>query len=64
MPSKSLRFLFFKPLEPGDVPASHADVHDLITDFQYAPETDLRTGVKRFLEWYIEYYKLNIKLRD
>jgi len=54
----------FLPLQQGDVPASHADVQDLITDFGYRPETTVELGIKKFLEWYIEFYKIKIKLRD
>jgi len=54
----------FLPLQQGDVPASHADVQDLITDFGYSPETTVELGIRKFLEWYIEFYKIKIKLRD
>lgn len=54
----------FLPLQPGDVPASHADVTDLIKDMGYSPETTIEEGIKKFLEWYIDFYKINIKLRD
>jgi UDP-glucuronate 4-epimerase len=45
------------PLQPGDVPATHADVDDLIRDTGYAPSTPIETGVRRFVEWYREYYR-------
>jgi UDP-glucuronate 4-epimerase len=54
----------FLPLQPGDVPASHADVTDLINDFGYSPETTVSEGIKKFLEWYIDFYKINLKLRE
>ncbi|EAZ83182.1 NAD-dependent epimerase [Algoriphagus machipongonensis] len=45
------------PLQPGDVPASHAEVSDLIRDTGYKPETSVEDGVRAFTEWYQEYYK-------
>jgi UDP-glucuronate 4-epimerase len=45
------------PLQPGDVPASHADVTDLVRDTGYKPDTPIEQGVKAFTEWYLSYYK-------
>jgi UDP-glucuronate 4-epimerase len=45
------------PLQPGDVPASHADVEDLVRDTGYKPDTRIEVGVKAFTDWYLEYYK-------
>lgn len=45
------------PLQPGDVPASHADVSDLVRDTNYKPETSIDFGVKSFIDWYLGYYK-------
>jgi UDP-glucuronate 4-epimerase len=45
------------PLQPGDVPASHADVTDLVRDTGYKPETKIEDGVKAFTDWYLDYYK-------
>jgi UDP-glucuronate 4-epimerase len=44
------------PLQPGDLPDTWADVAALTRDTGYAPRTDLETGVKRFVEWYLDYY--------
>jgi len=44
------------PMQPGDVPATYADVSDLEEDFGYRPATPLHVGVKRFVSWYEEYY--------
>ena len=52
------------PLQPGDVPASHADVTDLMKDMGYKPETTIKEGIKKFLEWYIDFYNVKIKLRE
>lgn len=48
------------PLQPGDVPASHADVSDLIRDTGYKPQTSIQKGVKAFTDWYVDYYKSKI----
>lgn len=47
------------PLQPGDVPASHADVSDLTRDTGYKPDTKIEDGVKAFTDWYLDYYKVN-----
>jgi UDP-glucuronate 4-epimerase len=46
------------PLQLGDVPDTFADVEDLIRDVGYRPATPVEVGVRRFVEWYLEYYKL------
>lgn len=45
-----------KPMQPGDLPATCADVSELTADFGYQPTTDLPTGVQRFVDWYLGYY--------
>ena len=40
------------PLQPGDVPDTLADVHDLEKDFGYRPDTPVEVGVRRFVDWY------------
>ena len=44
------------PMQLGDVPVTYADVSDLETDFGYKPKTDLRTGLRKFAEWYYDFY--------
>jgi len=44
------------PMQPGDVPATSADVEDLARDVGFAPATPIETGVARFVEWYREFY--------
>lgn len=44
-------------MQPGDVPATSADVSDLERDVGFKPATTIEEGVKRFVEWYREYYK-------
>ena len=46
----------FLDLQPGDVPATYADVDDLIKDVGFKPNTPIETGIKRFVEWFKEYY--------
>ncbi len=44
------------PMQQGDVPDTWADVEALARDVGYRPATNLETGVKRFVEWYLAYY--------
>jgi UDP-glucuronate 4-epimerase len=44
------------PIQPGDVPATYADVADLVRDVGFKPETSIEDGVGRFVEWYQRYY--------
>ncbi|MFQ6005270.1 MAG: NAD-dependent epimerase [Woeseia sp.] len=44
------------PLQPGDLPDTFADTEDLVQDVGYRPETPIEVGVKRFVDWYLEYY--------
>lgn len=46
----------FMPLQPGDVPATYADVDDLVRDLDYKPDTSLEYGIGQFVEWYRDYY--------
>ena len=46
------------PIQPGDVPATWADVSDLIEDLGYRPATPVEEGVRRFVEWYREFYRV------
>jgi UDP-glucuronate 4-epimerase len=45
------------PLQAGDVPDTWADTEDLIRDVGYRPTTPVEKGVKRFVAWYLDYYK-------
>ena len=44
------------PIQPGDVPATYADVDDLMRDVGFKPATSIKAGIKRFVDWYREYY--------
>ena len=44
------------PMQPGDVPITYADTSDLERDFGFKPTTSLREGLRKFAEWYKEFY--------
>ena len=46
----------FLSLQPGDVPATCADVDDLAADVGFAPSTPIEEGIARFVDWYRSYY--------
>ena len=45
------------PMQDGDVRKSHADVTDLIREFDYTPKWNIQDGIKKFIQWYVEYYQ-------
>lgn len=47
----------FLPLQAGDVPATFADVTDLVEDLNYKPETSVQEGINKFVDWYLEFFK-------
>jgi UDP-glucuronate 4-epimerase len=46
----------FLPLQQGDVPETYADIDDLVRDVGYRPATPIEVGVRRFVDWFREYY--------
>ncbi|MCD6339709.1 MAG: NAD-dependent epimerase [Verrucomicrobia bacterium] len=46
------------PMQPGDVPATYADVDDLTADVGYRPNTPIEEGVRRFVAWYRKFYNV------
>lgn len=46
------------PLQPGDVEHTYADVEDLVRDTGYKPVTSIELGVRKFVSWYRQYYKV------
>jgi UDP-glucuronate 4-epimerase len=46
------------PMQPGDVPATYADVSDLARDVGFNPATPIETGMRRFVEWYRSFYSI------
>jgi len=45
------------PMQPGDVPATYADVDDLMRDVDFKPSTPIGDGIARFVEWYMTYQR-------
>lgn len=45
------------PMQPGDVAVTYADTKDLEEDYGYIPLVTLRSGLRKFAEWYKDYYK-------
>jgi UDP-glucuronate 4-epimerase len=48
------------PLQEGDVPETYADITDLVSEIDFQPSTSLETGVGKFIDWYMEYYKIKL----
>ena len=46
------------PMQPGDVPVTYADTSALEEDFAFKPSTSLRDGLRKFAEWYKEFYQV------
>lgn len=46
------------PLQPGDVPATYADISDLVRDVNYKPDMSIEQGIANFVDWYRGYYNI------
>ena len=46
------------PLQMGDVPATYANVEDLVRDVGFKPDTPVEEGIRKFVDWYREYYQV------
>ncbi|MCF6321255.1 MAG: GDP-mannose 4,6-dehydratase [Rhizobiaceae bacterium] len=46
------------PMQPGDVPATYADISAITTDYGFKPKTDLKTGLEKYVSWYRGYNKV------
>lgn len=46
------------PIQPGDVPATYADVDALAKDVNFKPNTAIASGIQNFVDWYLDYYKI------
>ena len=46
------------PIQPGDVSETWANIDNLIKDYKYKPTTKIEVGVGRFIDWYINYFKV------
>jgi UDP-glucuronate 4-epimerase len=53
---KAIRELL--PMQPGDVPATYADVDDLMRDVDFKPATPIAEGIGRFIDWYRSYHRM------
>ena len=47
----------FLDLQPGDVPATYADIDDLVRDVGFKPATPIEVGIQHFIDWYRDYYR-------
>ena len=45
------------PIQPGDVPATNADVEALTAAVDFQPATTIETGISRFVEWFLQYHE-------
>ena len=50
----------YMPLQAGDVPATYADVANLYKDINFQPQTDIKEGVGKFVDWYVDYYGVKL----
>lgn len=50
----------YMPLQAGDVPATYADVADLYRDIDFQPQTNIKDGVGKFVDWYVGYYGVKL----
>jgi UDP-glucuronate 4-epimerase len=48
----------FLPMQPGDVPATYADIADLTAAVGFVPQTPIEVGIPRFVAWYRDYYHI------
>ncbi len=46
------------PMQPGDIPATYADIEDLCKDVGFKPSTPIEVGIRRFVDWYRSYYQV------
>jgi UDP-glucuronate 4-epimerase len=46
------------PMQPGDVPATYADIEDLAREIGFKPATSIEDGIKKFAAWFREYHKI------
>ncbi len=51
----------FLPMQAGDVVATYADVEDLMQDVGFKPQTSLKDGITKFVEWYLNYYQVFVE---
>ena len=49
----------FKPMQPGDVKESFADIEKSKSMLGFIPKTDIKEGISIFIKWYLDYYNLS-----
>jgi UDP-glucuronate 4-epimerase len=54
----------FLPMQPGDVPATYADIDDLMRDTGFRPNTPLEVGLAQFVDWYRDYYGSSVDAKS
>lgn len=45
-------------MQQGGVPKTYADVDELIKDYKYSPNTDIKFGIQNFIKWFKKYYEV------
>ena len=45
-------------IQPGDVEKTYADIEEISNNFNFSPKTDVKTGVKNFINWYKDFYQV------
>ena len=50
----------FLPLQQGDLQNTYANIKDLEKVFDYQPKYNIETGVKKFVDWFVNYYKIKL----
>ena len=48
----------YMPIQPGDVQKTYADVENLVKEIEFKPRTSIKNGVKEFIKWYKNFYKV------
>ena len=46
----------YLPMQDGDVKNTFADTSDLVKEINFAPKTPIKEGIRKFIDWYIDYY--------
>ncbi len=49
--------IVYEDMQPGDVKATYADTKSLENEINFKPNTSINIGIKKFISWYISYYK-------
>lgn len=49
------------PIQAGDVPSTYADISDLTADLGYKPQTTIEDGINNFVNWYVDFFKIDLK---